>query len=122
MPTDEIPAAQAELLRRMYEIFNTQRVDDFTRVAFHPDVDWPNVREGKRLHGIDDVLAYWKGQFAVAHPLVRIEGMAAEPDGRVAVQVRHGLRDASGDHWSDGTVDHLYTFREGKVAHMEVRG
>ncbi|MGP8299123.1 nuclear transport factor 2 family protein [Streptomyces inhibens] len=121
MPTEEIPAAQADLLHRMYEIFNAQDVDDLTRAAFHPDVDWPNVLEGKRIHGVDGVLAYWKRQFAVAHPLVRIEGMAAEPDGRIAVHVRQGLRDANGDHWSDGTIDHVYTFRDGKVAHMEVR-
>lgn len=122
MPTEEeIPAAQADLLRRMYEIFNTQDVDEFTRAAFHPDVDWPNVLEGERLHGVEEVLAYWKRQFAVAHPLVRMEGMAAEPGGRIAVRVRLGLRDADGDHWSGPAVEHVYTFRDGKVAHMEVR-
>lgn len=125
MPTEDarttVPAAEAKLLRRMYEMFNTQRVEDLTRTAFHPDVDWPNVAEGTRLHGIDAVLAYWKRQFAVAHPLVRMEGMALEPDGRIAVHVRPGLRDATGDHWSDTTVHHVYAFRDGKVAHMEVR-
>ncbi|MEV0370117.1 nuclear transport factor 2 family protein [Streptomyces sp. NPDC050636] len=119
--TTEIPAAQADLLRRMYEIFNTQDVDDFTRAVFHPDVDWPNVLEGKRVHGIEAVLAYWRGQFAVVHPLVRMEGMTAEPDGRVAVRVRQGARAADGDHWAEGTVQHVYTFRDGKVARMEVR-
>ncbi|WP_078866223.1 nuclear transport factor 2 family protein [Streptomyces sp. NRRL S-1448] len=116
-----VPAAEAKLLRRMYELFNTQQVDDLTRIAFHPDVDWPNVAEGTRLHGIDAVLAYWRRQFAVAHPLVRMEGLAAEPDGRIAVRVRPGLRDATGDHWSDITLHHVYAFRDGKVAHMEVR-
>ncbi|UZJ29611.1 nuclear transport factor 2 family protein [Streptomyces endophytica] len=118
---EAVPAGPAKLLRRMYEIFNTQQVDDFTRAAFHPDVDWPNVAEGTRLHGIDAVLAYWKRQFAVAHPLVRMEGMTAEPDGRIAVRVRPGLRDATGDHWSDTLLHHVYAFRDGKVAHMEVR-
>ncbi|BDM72254.1 hypothetical protein HEK616_57410 [Streptomyces nigrescens] len=118
---ETVPADRAKLLRRMYEIFDTQQVDDFTRAAFHPDVDWPNVAEGTRLHGIDAVLAYWKRQFAVAHPLVRMEGMAAEPDGRIPVRVRTGLRDATGDHWSDTLLRHVYAFRDGKVAHMEVR-
>lgn len=118
---EAVPAHRAKLLRRMYEIFNTQQVDDFTRAAFHADVDWPNVAEGTRLHGIDAVLAYWKRQFAVAHPLVRMEGMAVEPDGRIAVRVRTGLRDATGDHWSDTTLHHVYAFRDDKVAHMEVR-
>ncbi|GAB7031034.1 hypothetical protein AB0G35_34970 [Streptomyces sp. NPDC021749] len=47
--------------------------------------------------------------------------MTAEPDGRIAVRVHPGLRDTTGDHWSDTTVHHAYAFRDGKVAHMDVR-
>ncbi|UQA93126.1 nuclear transport factor 2 family protein [Streptomyces halobius] len=119
--TTEIPAAQADLLHRMCEIFTTQKVEKFTRAFFHPDVDWPNVAEGTRLHGIEAVLAYWRGQFAELHPLVRMEGMTAEPDGRIAVRVRLGARGADGDHRAEGTVHHVYPFRDGKVVHMEVR-
>ncbi|MEU9118057.1 nuclear transport factor 2 family protein [Streptomyces sp. NPDC048483] len=120
--TPGIPAAQADLLRRCYEIFDTQDVEAFTRAHFHPDVEWPNVAEGTRLHGIDAVLAYWRAQFAVGHPLVRLEGMTRDPDGRIRAQVRPGAQDVNGDdRWAERTVQHLYTFHDGKVARREVR-
>ncbi|MHC3475095.1 nuclear transport factor 2 family protein [Streptomyces sp. 7R007] len=118
-----VPAARAALLRRMYEVFSTDDRDAFVRHCLAPDVDWPNVLEGTRLHGRDEVRAYWARQFAVGHPLVRLEGLRLDGDGEaVVVTVRQGMRDAAGDHWA-GLVEHVYRFGEdGLVARMDVRG
>jgi hypothetical protein len=36
--------------------------------AMRPDVDWPNGMEGGRVHGYDEVRAYWRRQWHVIHP------------------------------------------------------
>src|SRR2546423_6310406 len=50
------------LLRRTYAAFNARDVDAALANA-HVDVDWPNVIEGIRIHGHDEVRAYWARQF-----------------------------------------------------------
>jgi hypothetical protein len=86
-------------------------------------VDWPNVLDGVRLHGRAAVRAYWARQFAAGHPLVALEGVRLDgDDGSVVATVRQGMRDAEGDHWAAGTVEHVYRFGEdGLVARMDVR-
>lgn len=120
--SDTVPPESAALLRRMYEVFNTQDVDAVMAEALHPDVDWPNMLDGVRIHGRAQVRAYWQRQFDTTHPLVLLEGLSRGPDGRIVAAVRLGTRDAEGDHWQEGTVEHVYTFREGLITHMEVRG
>ncbi|OAH11553.1 nuclear transport factor 2 family protein [Streptomyces jeddahensis] len=140
MSTDEplnqqpdVPAQQASLLRRMYEVFSTDEREAVLAVALAPDVDWPNVLDGVRLHGHEEVRAYWARQFAAGTPLVRLEGLrldeeepgaAAPPGGspRVVATVRTGMRDETGDHWADALVEHVYSFTVGGlVSRMDVR-
>ncbi|MFG2027336.1 nuclear transport factor 2 family protein [Streptomyces sp. NPDC048825] len=123
MPAAEVPAAQETLLRKMYEVFSTAERDTFVPHCLAPDVDWPNVADGVRLHGHDQVRAYWAAQFEAAHPLVRLEGMRLDGDGqRVVATVRPGLRDDEGDHWAEEPVEHVYRFGpECLVSRMDVR-
>ncbi|MDX6361722.1 MAG: hypothetical protein QOC85_725 [Streptomyces sp.] len=123
MVTTGVPAAQEALLRRMYEVFSTDERDDFMEICLSSDVDWPNVLDGVRLHGRDEVRAYWTRQFASGHPLVRLEGLRLDEDGeRVAVTVRPGLRDETGEHWAPETLEHVYRFAgDGLVSRMDVR-
>jgi hypothetical protein len=118
-----VPAAQEERLRRMYEVFSTDGRDAFVPQCLAPDVDWPNVLDGVRLHGREAVRAYWARQFAAGHPLVRLEGLRLDTDGEAVVaSVRQGMRDAEGDHWAAGTVEHVYRFGGGGlVSRMDVR-
>ncbi|MEU9915294.1 nuclear transport factor 2 family protein [Streptomyces sp. NPDC051001] len=118
-----VPAAREELLRRMYEVFSTGERDAFVPHCLAPGVDWPNVLDGARLHGRAAVRAYWARQFAAGHPLVRLAGLRLDGDGAsVVASVRQGRRDAGGDHWAGGTVEHVYRFDgDGLVARMDVR-
>jgi hypothetical protein len=86
-------------------------------------VDWPDVLNGARLHGREEVLAYWARQFAAGHPLVRLEGLRLDADGEAVVAtVRPGMREASGDRWAEETVEHVYRFGgDGLVTRMDVR-
>ncbi|MET8244635.1 nuclear transport factor 2 family protein [Streptomyces sp. NPDC005202] len=121
-PAEAVPAEEETLLRRMYEVFSTDERDAFIPRCLAPDVDWPNVLDGVRLHGHEEVRAYWARQFTAGHPLVRLEGLRLDGDGEgVVATVRQGMRDAEGDHWA-GTVEHVYRFGEdGRVARMDVR-
>ncbi|MGC0338631.1 nuclear transport factor 2 family protein [Streptomyces sp. SLBN-8D4] len=132
MPAEGVPAAREALLRRMYEVFATDERDAFVPHCLSPDVDWPNMLDGGRLHGHEAVRAYWARQFAVGHPLVRLEGLRPGGSaGTVVVTVRLGTRDASGaERWSDETVEHVYVYgfgagfgfgEDGLVTRMDVR-
>ena len=117
-----VPTAREDMLRRMYEVFSTDERDTFVVRCLAPDVDWPDVLDGTRLHGREAVRAYWARQFAAAHPLVRLEGLRLDHDGEAVVAtVRQGLRTADEDHWA-GTVEHVYRFGgDGLVTRMDVR-
>jgi hypothetical protein len=87
----------------------------------HPDVDWPNGMEGGREHGRDAVREYWTRQFTMIDGHVEPERLETGDDGRVTVDVHQVVRDLDGNLVSDGYVQHVYSFRDGLVSHMEIR-
>jgi ketosteroid isomerase-like protein len=113
------PEAEA-LLRRTYDAFNRKDIDTALSVA-QPDVDWPNMLDGTRVVGVDDLRAYFERQFRVIDP--QVEPLSfTDDDGTVVVRVRHVVRFLSdGEVVVDQVLHHLYTFRDGRVAAMDVR-
>jgi ketosteroid isomerase-like protein len=118
--TDTVPAALADLLHRAYKAFNTRDVDA-ALATMTPDVDWPNLIDGGRAHGQDAVRAYWARQFETTDPTVEPRRTSLEPDGRVAVEVHQVVRDHAGQILVDQVIEHVYTFRDGRAARMDVR-
>jgi len=114
-----LTAETEDLLRRTYAAFNARDVDAVL-ATLHDDVDWPNVIDGARVHGHDEVRAYWARQFATIDPHVEPDGMAVDPDGRVVVEVHQVVRDTNGTLLDDRIVKHVYTMRDGLVARMDV--
>jgi hypothetical protein len=108
------------LLRAAYARFNARDVDG-ALALMHPDVDWPNVMEGKRAHGHAAVREYWSRQFEVIDSHVEPEAFSEDAEGRVTVDVHQVVRDLEGNVTSDGCVQHVYTFRDSLVARMDVR-
>ena len=110
---------EEQLLRRAYEAFNARDIEG--ALAFlHPDVDWPNGMEGGRVLGRDAVRAYWTRQFGMIDSHVEPLGFTVEPDGRIGVDVHQVVRNLDGELLSDGRVRHVYEFRDGVVASMEI--
>lgn len=107
----------------MYDVFATDEREALVPHCLAPDVDWPNMLDGGRLHGREAVRAYWARQFAAGHPLVRLEWLGSDGlAGAVAVTVQLGVRDASGERWTRETVEHVHRFGEdGLVVRMDVR-
>jgi ketosteroid isomerase-like protein len=109
-----------QLLRRAYDAFNARDIEAVITLM-HPDVDWPNAMEGTRLHGHAEVRDYWTRQFTMIDSRVEPQRFAADADGHVVVDVHQIVCDPGGDLISDGTVQHVYTIREGLITRMDVK-
>jgi SnoaL-like domain len=86
----------------------------------HPDVDWPNGMEGGRERGHDAVRAYWTRQFGLIASHVEPMGFEVEDEDKIAVDVHQVVRELDGTLLSDSRVRHVYTFRDGLVARMDI--
>jgi hypothetical protein len=107
------------LLRDLYAAFNARDVDAVL-AALHADVDWPNAFEGGRVVGREDVRAYWRRQFAQIDPRVEPRRVVDCGDGRIAVAVHQVVRDRDGTVVADREVTHVYSFRDGLIARMDI--
>jgi ketosteroid isomerase-like protein len=107
------------LLRDVYAAFNARDVDAVLR-TLHAEVDWPNAFEGGRVVGRDAVRDYWRRQFAQIDPRVEPRRFADAGDGRVAVAVHQLVRALDGSVLADREVTHVYSFRDGLIARMDV--
>jgi ketosteroid isomerase-like protein len=103
-----------ERLRALYAAFNARDLDALLG-AMTEDVDWPNAWEGGRLQGRAAVREYWTRQWAAIDSRVEATAFETRPDGRVAVTV-----DQTIDGRHAGRVTHVYAFRDGLIARMDV--
>jgi ketosteroid isomerase-like protein len=108
------------LLRRAYEAFNARDVEAAIALM-HPEVDWPNVMEGTRVHGHTGVRDYWTRQFETISSRVTPLDFTATADGRVAVGVHQVVHDTAGNLLADTAVVHVYAISGGLVTRMDVR-
>jgi len=111
--------AVEDRLRALYAAFNARDADAVV-AAMAEDVDWPNAWEGGRVRGRDAVRAYWTRQWAALDPRVEPVAVTRRPDGTVAVEVDQVVRDHDGAVVARGRVVHVYAFRDGLVARMDV--
>jgi hypothetical protein len=107
------------LLRGMYRDFNARKIDAVLK-HMHPNVDWPNGMEGGRVHGHDEVRAYWTRQWAQVDP--HVTPLEIEPDetGRTVVEVHQVVKDLNGNLLADRIVHHAYKFRDGLIERMDI--
>ncbi|MGC4893667.1 nuclear transport factor 2 family protein [Micromonospora sp. DT31] len=114
------PATSETRLTALYAAFNERDIPALL-AAMTPDVSWPNGWEGGLVHGRDQVSAYWRRQWDQLEPTVVPTAIVPEADGRVAVTVHQVVRDKTGATLADHTVTHVYRFKDGLVAEMEIR-
>jgi hypothetical protein len=108
-----------KLLRRAYEAFNARDIEG-ALATMHPGVDWPNGMEGGRVHGHQEVRAYWQRQFASTESRVDPQRIEPGPDGRIVVTVRQVVRDRAGNIVSEESVEHHYLIAGGLVKRMDI--
>ncbi len=109
-----------DLILKTYAAFDARDLDA-ALAAMHPDVDWPNGMEGGYVHGRSGIRDYWTRQWGMIDPSV--EPTRVEPDGtgRIVVDVHQMVRDLSGTVLADQMVQHVYSFQDGLIKHMEIR-
>jgi ketosteroid isomerase-like protein len=112
--------SKPELLTAVYAAFN-QRDIDRVLALMRPDVDWPNGMEGGRVHGRDEVRAYWRRQWGILDPHVEPVRIEDNEAGSTVVDVHQVVRDLSGKILKDQIVQHVYSFRDGLIERMEIR-
>jgi ketosteroid isomerase-like protein len=109
-----------ELLKRVYELFNTRDMENVL-AAMHEDVVWANPMEGGYVHGRQGVRDYWTRQWEQIDPHVEPVGFSRGSDGEVIVEVHAVVRDLDGKLLQDGMVGHVFRFDRGLVRRFDIR-
>lgn len=118
--TGRLTADPVWLLNLAYRAFNSREVEAAIALMCI-DVDWPNTMEGGRELGHEAVRRYWSRLFRVLSPRVEPVGHRSEY-GRVVVTVRQQIDDPRGRPLAYQHLRHVFAFRAGLVARMDVRG
>lgn len=112
--------SKQDLLTAVYAAFNSRDIDAALSLM-RPDVDWPNGMEGGRVHGHDEVRAYWSRQWGLIDPRVDPVRISDDNSGNTVVQVHQVVRDLKGNVLKDLVVLHVYRFREGLIESMDIQ-
>jgi len=112
--------SRTALLTAAYSAFNARDIDA-ALALMQPDVDWPNGMEGGRVHGHAEVRAYWSRQWKKIDPHVEPVRTTDDAAGNTIVDVHQVIRDLSGTVLKQMMVQHVYSFRDGLIARMEIR-
>lgn len=112
--------SKRDLLTAVYDAFNRRDIDAALSLM-RPDVDWPNGMEGGRVHGHDEVRAYWSRQWGLIDPRVDPVSISDDDSGNAVVEVHQIVRDLKGNVLKDMVVLHVYRFREGLIESMDIQ-
>ena len=110
--------SRRELLTTAYAAFNRRDIDGVLALM-RPDVDCG--MEGGRVHGCDEVRAYWRRQWGILDPHVAPVHIEDDETGNTVVDVHQVIRDLSGKILKDQMVQHVYAFRDGLIERMDIR-
>jgi hypothetical protein len=113
-------SSQHSQIRRCYAAFNARDLDAALE-GVHPDADWPNAIAGGRVHGHEEIRAYWRRQFETIDPYVEPQAFSEDEQGRIVVDVHQVVRDLAGSVIADQQVQHVYTISAGLIARMDIR-
>jgi len=107
------------LIITAYNAFNARDIDA-ALATMTPNVRWPKAWEGDFVTGYDQIRDYWTRQWAEINPHVEPVNIAPLPDGRIEVTVHQLVKDLSGAVVFDGTVKHIFTLADNRIAAMEI--
>lgn len=108
-----------ELLIAAYAAFNRRDIDAVLALMV-PNVDWANAMAGTRVHGHEQVRAYWTQQWAEVDPHVEPVGIEDDQDGNTAVEVHQVVRDLAGNLLVEESVQHVYRIRDHRIERMDI--
>lgn len=107
-----------ELLCEIYAAYNRQDSDALLALVSE-DVDWPDGFA--RLHGKEELRAYWARQWAETHTHDELREIENLTKNRYAVYVSQVVRALDGSVISRGMFEHVYRIEGGMVARLDIR-
>ena len=107
------------IVEKAYKAFNEKNIDEVISLM-HPDVNWPNAREGGYLKGTEQVRDYWQRQWKQLNPQLMPLSINEPDDGPVKVKVHQVVKDLQGKLLTDVIIKHTYTFENGLIKKMEI--
>lgn len=111
--------AAHEIIAEVYSSFNDRDIDAVLALL-SDDVDWPNAMDNVRVHGRDEVRAYWTRQWSLVNP--RVEPVRIEEEAeQTVVDVHQVVCDLAGNVLVDQIVQHVYRIQEGLIRRMDIR-
>jgi NAD(P)H-dependent FMN reductase len=116
---DAVHERRARRLHDAYASFNARDIEGLLAMMT-PDVEWPNVLEGRVNHGHAEARSYWTHQFEHLDP--HVEPVAITRDGDVErVTVHQVVRDRNGTIVNEADLTHSYEFRGILVRRMTIQ-
>ncbi len=116
-PDTAVQADHRELLRQAYAAYNSQDLEALVALV-SDDVDWPDGRV--RLHGKDEVRAYWTEQWARTRTHDEPVTFSRRDDGRIAVLISQVVRSPDGSVISEGHFLHLHRLEGNRIARLDI--
>ena len=116
--TAAVQADHRKRLLRAYAAYNSQDIEALVALV-SDDVNWPDDDAG-RLHGKDEVRAYWTEQWARTRTHDEPVAFSERNDGRTAVQISQVVRSPNGSVSSKGQFLHLQRREGDRIARMDI--
>jgi len=85
------------------------------------DVNWANPLTGDRIRGREEMRKIWELQWTSLSVQTEPIRIYEESDGKTVVVVREILHEAGGRLLMDQEMEHVFTWRDGRVARMDFR-
>jgi ketosteroid isomerase-like protein len=104
--TTAVQADHRGLLLRAYAAYDGQDTEALVALV-SDDVNWPDDDAG-RLHGKDEVQAYWTEQWARTRTHDEPVAFSERNEGWTAAQISQVVRSPSGSVISKGQLSHLH--------------
>jgi ketosteroid isomerase-like protein len=116
--TAAVQADHRELLLRAYSACNSQDIEALVALV-SGDVNWPDDDAG-RLHGKDEVRAYWTEQWVRTRTHDEPVAFSERNDGRTAVQFSQVVRSPNGSVISKGQFLYPHRLEGDRIARMDI--
>lgn len=108
-----------ETIHAAYTAFNNRDISAALD-TMQPNVQWSKAWEGGYISGHAEIRAYWTRQWNEINPKVTPVGFAERNNGSLEVTVHQVVHDLQGKLLFDGTVLHVYTFKDGRINTMDI--
>lgn len=108
-----------DLIKKAYNAFNERNIDEALS-TMQPDVQWSKAWEGGYISGHDEIKKYWTRQWNEINPNVEPIGFNERQNGSLKVEVHQNVKELNGALIFDGTVKHIYTFKDGLIKTMDI--